>query len=162
MTRFRIKKGKHSNSNFWSRLLVLNFNKKLTRLVTFGKECWYPEDLVLYSGFNKLLGVSYILNHQWSGRIVWMPDFKRKDYIKLYTYVYDAAERLPNVYLGSVKVDELFYASVEVVDKGYKFKFNSEERVIEVKRPKGCFKQYPYFGGKDKAYHEMNIYMEKP
>ena len=158
--RYIIKKGKHFAKWSWNRLWPFAKIPKQF-MVKFGDECWYDNSLVENPGYNKLCGFSGLNIHYNSARVVWQPDFDSPGYIKLYGYVYDRGGNWKAEYIMTVKTEEAFNIFIGYSNGKWVFIVTSYNggKTIEMSghKPIIKLKAYPYFGGKDTAYHDMTI-----
>lgn len=160
--KFKIKKGKHYHSNLLQRFNLLNLKKKMSYEVVFDSNCIYPFENIDSKDLNKLFGMGYYDNHYTSGRIVWCPNFNEQNpRINLYAYVYEMGKRLPHKHIATIKTGERAYLSVEKKDGFYRFIANGYIADIKCERPKGFIRQFPYFGGDNKAPQDMTLTMRK-
>jgi hypothetical protein len=155
--KYKIRKGNHFANFTINRLWPFSSNK-IKREIIFGKECWYPKEVVKYSGWNKLVGLTGFNIHGRSGRIVWRPDHDNEGYIKLAGYVYNGShDKWHAVEFTEVKTGIPFVAKIFYKNGTWCFIVNQKELCIPGKKPIFFLKAFPYFGGKDTAYWDMNI-----
>lgn len=152
---YTIKKGKHYSKGFnFGVIFAPNFK---TYDVKFHSNCWHWKYDIENSGINKLVGYTIgLFIHRNSVRIGWQPS-KRPDYINLYLYAYNKGI-LHKEFVGDVNVDTditlvigIYKHSVSIYVDGIASDFE-----LAYKKHYG-FKCFPYFGGKSKAPHDMNI-----
>ena len=148
---------------------------ELHQSIYFGYECWYDNSYVTHSGYNKLTGLSQILQpHSKSGRIVWQPDYNNVGKIKLSGYVYGADTVLYNVNpsgwfakpIITVTTGDPFDVRVHRWDDKWEFliRQHGETRAVWIyaDMPNTPLQlEIPYFGGKDAAYYDMSIYIKE-
>ena len=136
----------------------------------FGDECWYTEDLVEHSGYNKLTGLGnliYIGNggHNRSARIVWRPDHDVPGKIDLYAYIYSAdtithsADWEVKPMGVSVQTGEPFTLWISPKhDEYWHFEINGKALDFYGILPTATYRMLPFFGGQDFAYHKIKLY----
>jgi len=139
---------------------------QLHQSIYFGYECWYDNSYVVHSGYNKLTGLSQILQpHNKSGRIVWQPDYNNVGKIKLSGYVYGAEDSWVAKPIMTVTTGDPFDVRVHKWSDKWEFivRQHGETRAIWIyaDMPNEPLQlEIPYFGGKDAAYYDMNIYIK--
>ncbi len=164
--KFKIKKGNHFSCLNLDKLWPIS-KQRIHKKIKFMSTCWYPKNIVIHSGWNKLYGISGLNIHGKSARFVWQPDFKNKNYICIaaYIYGYDEINEQHRWYVKEmikVKVEETFEITIVKMNNGWQFRakdnpYNWVHVYFESKTPWMTFKAYPFFGGRDKAYHTMEI-----
>ena len=157
MSKYVIRKGKHSHSNLWARLNFLFFGKTLKYNVRFDRNCWYVKLNTDSEDLNKLFGFGGADHHKNSIRLCWKPDFKDKGTIKIYVYWYDDQSRA-SIWFVDMRVDEWVEFQIRKTSKG--FVVHCPFRTVELghTKPNPTWKKlYPYFGGDNTAPHTMTI-----
>ena len=124
--------------------------------VTFSENCWYPEDYVAYSGWNKIFGFGDIFHHWNSARLVWQPDFDQKDILRIAAYTYERGEWVA-IEFSSVPVGVARSMAIWATPTSYRFKCGKDQYEVEHSHPSYTKKLWPYFGGKDRAYKDIQI-----
>lgn len=111
---------------------------------------------------NKLLGFSdnESQHHLFSARFGWRWS---NDSLRLFSYVYNNAELIYEE-IGTVQIGAENDCSILVTDNSYKFRLNKKEvimpRASTTPMAKG-FKLYPYFGGDERAPHDIRIWIKE-
>jgi hypothetical protein len=146
--------------------IVLYYRLLLTIiLVKFDKSCLYdlgddPDQFDV----NKLFGVSLGHHHSNSARFGWRA---AGDKIELFYYVYSNKERIHKKIM-TCDVGKSVELTIDIKRDHYEFiakKENGQKSKHIVERPKPVFsnlfiyKLFPYFGGNEKAPHDMRIDM---
>jgi len=179
---FKLRKNKHRIKGFYFK--YYNGDNFMFESA-FSKNCWYSKEEVKEpEDKNKLFGVCLGFNcapkrikpanwisfapwHWNSIRLAWRPDFKNKNIINVYPYIYDAALRITPPKLFSVKVEEKFLIGIESfssrLSTEYKFhayannkKYMDEYCFEYLVNPTGFFIP-PYFGGNNVSPRDMVI-----
>lgn len=157
---FSIKKNKHKDC-IWKYFPKFSKYNTLDFYFEFDKSCLYELD-ANQNQINKLIGFSYGHHHNNSVRIGWTGD-ELSDKIVLYSYVYNNGVRHEN------KITEVFtnslYEGVITYDESrkeltYKICLNGKSIFHKEKidfHVKFGYLLRPYFGGKEKAPHDMQI-----
>jgi hypothetical protein len=135
--------------------------------IKFDKNCLYTINNIDQWDINKLVGFSGSYSHHiQSCRVGWR--CLDGENIQLVTYCYDNKVRLPEVIISDVKPDEEFTITLKNSQKNWTFIFYQEgkgRKVINInKKSSGWFLKYllfPYFGGNQKALHNMSIYIKE-
>jgi len=154
--KYTIKKGKNFANFTLNRLQPFIFGRKLEGSVRFSKECWHTRGSIQYTGWNKLIGISGLLIHRNSARLVWMPDFSTPGKIMIATYVYANGKRIINP-ITSVHVECETGFRIEASEGLWTFSIKEKMNIIYATIPPIRLKAYPYFGGKSTAPHTMHI-----
>lgn len=156
-TTYTIKKGQHSTSNKMAPLAVT----KMAFKVTFDSSAIYktknPEN---QADINKLYGLSDCSSHhhQNSARFGWR---WFNGQLEIHAYGYSAGKR-SFTFITSVELNEENTYTLELTENEYIFKV--KDKVISMER--ACsgtstgYKLYPYFGGDEKAPHNITITIE--
>jgi hypothetical protein len=111
---------------------------------------------------NKLLGFSdnESQHHLFSARFGWRWS---NDSLRLFSYVYNNAELIYEE-IGTLQIGIEYNCSILVTDNSYKFILNDKEiimpRASTTPMAKG-FKLYPYFGGDERAPHDIRIWIKE-
>lgn len=163
MKKFRIKSGSHYSWGLHH--FGITFKKKIACRAKFDKSCQYDLKNVNNYDINKLFGFSTtFFHHNQSARIGWR---RYNDHaIEVVTYSYSNGKVVPETVLGVVKPDQIFTCTIEDTEKEYVYTFYSEDMFTRTadnkKSDKVLFKYllWPYFGGNQKAPHDMTIYLE--
>lgn len=159
---YTIKKGRHYSKPFFKFKLRLCRTKKMFYAI-FSDECWWdkPRNKDDYD-INKLCGFSFGYHRKNSIRIGWIPDFKKKNEIKIYAYWYNGSNKHQSQYLCNVQIGRMVPIKLSVfkgkaifqVDAHYIFRTN-----FKLKKMWPGYYLYPYFGGNNTSPHEMKIYL---
>jgi len=152
---YLIKKGRHFARLNLSRLWPFSAHC-IQGTVRFDESCWHSRDEIGLTGWNKLTGISSLLIHRNSGRLVWQPDFRHKGRIIIAAYVYDKGVRISEPF-ATCMAGETTDFSILATGNIYSFWFGDNIRGIEGKTPILAFKAFPYFGGRSTAPHTMTI-----
>jgi len=165
--KFTIKQGEHyTNKRWWIWLNKQNSRRKIIYSVVLGKTCWYKNEVVSFSGWNKIFGFGAWYHHNDSARFVWKPDYENKDRLIIASYVYNNGEWESNEF-SYTYTDNAKTMSIEVIKtplpntSGYLFKCGNDEIFINHPNPVNNKKLWPYFGGYDRAYKDMDITLKK-
>jgi len=165
--KFTIKQGEHySNKRLWIWLNKRNNRKKIIYSVVLDENCWYNENVVSYSGWNKIFGFGAWYHHNDSARFVWKPDYENKGKLIIASYVYKngdwSATEFSNIYVNNAKTMSIQSIKSPLPNSsGYLFKCGIDEIFIKHPNPVNDKKLWPYFGGYDRAYKDMNITLNK-
>jgi hypothetical protein len=155
--KYVIKQSRHYSSKaIWKFFNFLSNRNKLAYSVTFSDTCWYPEEYVSKSGWNKVFGFGSILHHWNSARFVWQPDFENHGKLRIAAYVYDRGEWTAHEF-SSVLVGAARSMSIWATQNSYRFMCGTDSIEIEHSNPIFTKKLWPYFGGWDRAYKDMWI-----
>lgn len=158
--RFTIKKGKHYHSNIFARIFFLNFRKEIKYFVKFDNSCWYNYVNNDSNDLNKVFGYGGVNNQKRSARFAWKPDFDNEGILKIYAYVYDNGKRIIE-YVCDIKTDDQREFILKKKN-GFEFFISSENKHIPVNgRIPTWIKFWPYFGGNNKAPHNITIELKK-
>ena len=168
MRQFNIKKGRHHCNYWWTKLFRLRWNHKKWNVVfILSDNCyWTPPRNDDDGDINKLYGCGFGFNHHKnSWRIGWVPVFNKENYLNLYAYVYDEAERGHiSRLIGEVKVNRPYAVTVEIVDDKYRFTCLDLGVFIDMPNVnKDCklqFDLYFYAGGNNPAIHDMTCFVD--
>jgi len=162
---FKIKKGKHFSGNFFYKLLnFFNFKKSIKFNVKFDESSYYDLGNPNQLDVNKLFGFSTGYHHKNSARFGW--NSVAKDSVAIYSYCYVDGVRKIN-FITNIKinseykmsiVDRRFYYFFSVIDSnGNVFRDNVSKNNIS-----GVgYSLWPYFGGDEKAPHDIEISLTK-
>jgi hypothetical protein len=104
------------------------------------------------AGWNKLIGISDGFHHQNSARLVWRCIDGKEITFAMYTY-YNSRWNA-KVFEGRFKPGDWVNVSITAGNE-YKIKLNDETFTHKRKKALINYILYPYFGGKDKAPHDM-------
>lgn len=172
---FLIKKGRHYCSGILNgipRLFIHKGNKELEFYVTFDENC--KNELLLLNKYaiNKVAGFSRGHHHEESIRLGWnCPEGE----LQLYAYYYTGGQRrsvripnIENIYCNCFEFNRPIHVKIVDRPKYFSIKVNGTEtplpKVWRIKGEKGWRLGYylkPYFGGKELAPHDMNIYLQE-
>lgn len=172
MTKYKIAQGRHYADGAFFR--VLNYRwmqNSIAYKVKFRENCWYSRGEVVHSGKNKLCGVSYGLFgvHRNSIRVAWKPHHEKFGVIILYAYYYKNNEGYFLEYLTEVETGDYFRVHINDI-------LSSPSLSVVTKTEEVCVPQaefydmdicplihlhYPYFGGRDTAYWDMDINLKE-
>lgn len=152
-----IKAGSHSTGSSLSSLSI----SKMTFKVTFDSTAIYKtEDPANQADINKLYGLSDCgtHHHQNSARFGWR---WFNDELEIHAYNYSNGKRYFS-YITSVALNEEFTYSLELTEDEYIFSLN--DQIISMDRycseSASAYKLFPYFGGDEKAPHDIAIIIE--
>lgn len=159
---YRIKKGKHDGT-FLPRFTC---KERLAYDVTFPFSCKYEtRQSKNAKDINKLFGFTDGLRHvhQSSARFGWLYN-NEKEVIELYYYCYVDGKRLSRSF-GAVKINERVNLELIRTKNNYRFFMNGKFVAAILKEkstsPLISVKLLPYFGGDEKAPHDIFIYMNQ-
>jgi hypothetical protein len=157
--KYIIKKGNHFARFNISRLWPFS-GSCIRGTIRFDESCWHKRSDIEYTGWNKLTGVSSLLIHRNSGRLVWQPDFNVPGRILIASYVYDRGRRITHPFASCLTGQDV---SFMIIAEGgyYSFECNGNITGIRADSPSVLFKCFPYFGGKSTAPHNMSISIKK-
>lgn len=163
---YKIKSGKHY-SNQWFYKIFNSFFFKIKRLsykVTFNKNCLYTLNNNDKYDINKLFGFSLGYHHIDSARFGWSVNGNSVD---IFCYCYIDGKRTSSFLLSVVPEKEYKFTIFGLSDC-YVFLATDSDNQVKRKlinktksRNKWGYKLWPYFGGNQKAPHDMNIYLEE-
>ena len=158
MKKYTIPKDNHSSG---LRFPKLTFKNTIEFSAVFLNSCLYPFINKDSEDINKLYGISdsWSFHHKHSARIGWLP---KEGKIQLYLYVYYDGLRLTRP-ITLVELNSFNEFKITMEQDRYLFSINGE--FFSVKRHdsrKGGLKYhlYPYFGGDNKAPHNINILLD--
>jgi hypothetical protein len=154
---YQIKEGKHN-----SILHLATFQgTELVFLAEFNNSAIYQTRDTLNQGdINKLFGFSDCTSqHQRnSARFGWSWDTKTEE-LKIYAYCYEDGN-LQKEYIKSIDLNTIYEYKIRIDGRKYYFSLGGEMVVLE----RGCnnrgmvrYYLYPYFGGDEKAPHDISI-----
>lgn len=114
---------------------------------------------------NKLMGFSDCnsLHHENSIRFGWRYSIE-KDNIEIFAYAYSNSV-MNYHYMGDVAINQNVQYRIQIIDDYFVLSFNESE-FVEIKRTSDCDKGlyyllFPYFGGNEKAPHDISIFIEE-
>jgi hypothetical protein len=164
MNKFLIKANSHHT---WGlHRFGITFKNKIAFRAKFSNDCLYDLKNVNNYDINKLFGFSTTLwHHNQSARVGW----RRHDdtSIEVLTYSYNNHKRIDETLLGIVKPDQEFTCTIEDTESHYVYTYNDGDKFNKVSDPKLSDKVwfkyllFPYFGGDQKAPHDMTIYLKR-
>lgn len=154
---YTLKKNRHYSKPILPFFYGWNITR-LTTIIEFDKSCLYNESELEYSGVNKLTGITNLFIHNDSYRWGWRSN---GSHIDLYAYIYDDGQRfykkitsvLPNrkyeltIIKWIDKVQYIINDNVFYTNTGLNLK--NDSAITYINRP--------YFGGRSKSPHDMNI-----
>jgi len=113
---------------------------------------------------NKLFGFSIGYHHKTSFRFGWRPILKNND-IQIVAYEYQEGVRLPTMIIDEVKLNEWhnFNIKYSPIQESTTYTFNGNTFTNEVNIEKKYGLGYTlgvFFGGNEKAPHDITIYMK--
>lgn len=158
---FKIKKGKHySNKLFYKLFHLFNTEQRIKFIVKFDKSSYYDLGNPNQLDINKLFGFSSGLHHRNSARFGW--NSISEDYVAIYSYCYINGVRHTN-FITTLNVGSEYKMSIKDNQTSYLFTIiDSEYNIIQdmVKKgetPNFGYNLWPYFGGDEKAPHDIKI-----
>ena len=155
--KFLIKKGNHYHSNFWQRLNLFCFSKRLSYKVRFSDSCWYDKVNADSNDLNKLFGFGGRDHQVNSIRLCWRPDFLQKGVIQVYIYWYDDGAR-SRKWFCDVDTNKFYIFTIQKNVNGFRISMTGRDDYIEHSKPNPTWKRlWPYFGGNNTAPHDMII-----
>lgn len=167
MKKFTIKKDHHYSTHFLRPYILKD---KVEFAFKLSSNCSYFFGNENDSDINKLFGVSFGYHHNNSIRIGWRWNQFEKCF-EILPYIYKNGQRIPEwqdkIYgcITKINADEAAYCSIEINDTNFIItiiKLDSVDSVLipKPKLTKFGYYLYPYFGGQEKAPHDMDIYLE--
>lgn len=140
----------------------------VTRKVLFGNNCWFPQRNIDDLDTNKVFGLSYGNHSKNSVRFGWIPDFSKRGYIKIFSYIHNNSGTFIE-YLTTVEVEEANIFSMQISDDSVLMSISNEKsgldstHKIAFKKPTTLFGYhlFPYFGGNNTAPQGMFIELNK-
>jgi hypothetical protein len=159
----KIKKGRHRTNR---PKLGLHWKKnKIVYEVVFNFDCRYEtEDKKNQLDINKLFGLSFGLHHKNSARFGWRDNGEGK--IDILAYVYRNGKRVTEsegIYIETVEVGRTYTMDITVTNDVYMFTIIKGSKLVGATivdhgdlLPIGYYLN-PYFGGDEKAPHDMVI-----
>jgi hypothetical protein len=156
---YLIKKGHHFARFNVSRLWPFSAHC-IYGTVRFSASCWHSRDSIKLTGWNKLTGISSLLIHRNSGRLVWQPDFNHPGRILIAAYVYRRGVRISQAF-ASCEVEKEIEFTVIGTGGIWSFGFGDNIRGIPGKTPIITMKAFPYFGGRSTAPQNMTIVVKR-
>lgn len=165
MKQYTIKEGNHYSG---LRFRPVLFKKRLNFAFSFDESCLYDFGDINQKDVNKLVGFSFGFHHRNSVRLGWRAVDMEK--IELLAYVYRKGKLVKeweeHLYLGLVRPNTQLYGTIEVTRWKYKFTILGDKlsKSTELHRPLLLnpfgYMLYPYFGGDNKAPHDINLKMQ--
>ncbi len=160
-----IKKGRHySNMSFFPILAV--GKERIAYDVMFTPSCAYDIGISDQLDINKLFGIGYFpQHHKNSVRFGWRYDLKMEA-IELLAYYYADGKRAWE-HVAYVTIGERVICIIDIMEEGhFLVVYNDSMKLGEVflEQPKGRdvgYRLKPYFGGNQKAPHDICIQMKK-
>lgn len=149
---YTIKKGEHSSGNHFN----LTQSTHLEAYIQLTESCNYQLNSVDQLDINKLIGLSDALSHSdASVRFGWR---SIDGQLEIHAYIRYGG-RHTAYYLGTVEPDEVFYTRIQIFPNEYRLKLrNQETRIGRASQYTGIrYQLYPYFGGNQKAPHDIQI-----
>jgi hypothetical protein len=165
--KFKIKQGNHyTNKRWWIRLNRKNRFKKIAYSVVLSSNWYYNDNIISYSGWNKIFGFGAINHHNISARLVCKPDKENKDKLIIASYVYKNGEWYDNIfsYTYTENAKSMAIRVIEdddITKRGYKFYCGYDSIFIQHDNPRYEKKLWPYFGGWDRSYKDIFITLKK-
>jgi len=158
---FTIKQGQHySNQGLYKWYNRNVKNPKLGYSVVLSDSCWYQNDIVAYSGWNKIFGFGAKLHHWNSARLVWQPNFERAGKLTVSAYVYEMGSWIA-IPFAEVSTNSAVSMGIQVVDNRYVFYCGKEFVDYRHHNPQYDKALWPYFGGWDRAYTDMSVSLQR-
>jgi len=164
---FTIKQGEHySNRRAWIWFNRHNRRGILTYSVVLSEHAWYSDNVVAYSGWNKIFGFGAWNHHHHSARLVWKPDDLHEGRLLIAAYTYESgvwtAREFSNMFVENAKtmMIESIYSD-NPSDTGYSFICGDDSEFIRHSNPRYDKKLWPYFGGHDRAYKDIDVRLKK-
>lgn len=156
--KFLIKKGKHFEKKPFFKL---TFKDELRFTASFDKNCLYSQINTDSQDLNKLIGLSDNYSHMKdSARIGWR--CMNNNTIELWSYIH-CEGKLDMKYLVNIEPNETFNGSIIMFENVYLIDVTIKGKMTSQsfnRTSKWNFIRYilkPYFGGNNKAPHDMNI-----
>lgn len=151
---FLIKKGNHSSYGaFWMPKSTMHF------YVMFPESCIYDLGNENQLDINKLFGMSTTMDvHNTSFRFGWRYNNNQIEIFK-YTYVKKVRDY---VLMGAVDIGEWNSFRIDLTNDSVTFHLNDIKYTQKQKTKAPLLAMYPYFGGDERAPHEMEIYFREP
>lgn len=166
MTFCKIQKGKHYSS---CSTLKFHFNKKSIKFnISFSDDCIYNLESSDQFDINKLFGLSYGLHHKNSARFGWRWNLEKKKF-EILAYVYRDGKRIneweEDILIAEIKPVLIYEMEIIKDNENYIFTVTTTNRKNIYKKTIKCgnecndfgYHLFPYFGGNQKAPHNMLI-----
>lgn len=157
--KYLIRKGHHFARFNISRLWPFSAHC-ITGTIRFSASCWHSRNEIGPTGWNKLTGISGLLIHRNSGRLVWQPDFNHSGRILIAAYVYHHGIRITEPFV-SCQVETTKEFTLMATGGIWSFGFGDNIRGIVGTTPFIAFKAFPYFGGRSTAPRDMIIEVKR-
>jgi hypothetical protein len=162
---YRIRKGSHYTKSIGRLFNLFGFKTKRNFLVKFDHSCFYNALGEDGDDLNKLYGFTAVGSkvHENSVRFAWRPS--KSSYssaIEIHAYWYLNGVR-GSICLGKAETGFSYSYSLEITPKEYIFYFDTNKYVVRARTEKSfgvSWRLFPYFGGNNKAPHDMKIYIE--
>lgn len=146
-----IKKGNH-RSNYTLDRLQPFCDSNETGTFRFDTACLMKEEI---PGWNKLTGISNILIHRNSARLVWRSNGTR---INIAGYVYkDGVRKEKEICMVRTNEDIEYSIDYNTYTKTVQFQVNEQTIIMDANLDGLKFKCYPFFGGQSTAGTRMKI-----
>ncbi len=151
---FFIKKGNHSSHGvFWMPKKTMHF------YIKFPESCIYDLGNENQLDINKLFGMSTTLDvHNTSFRFGWRYNDGKIEIFK-YTYVKKVRDY---VLMGAVDINEWNSFKIDLTKDDVTFYLNEIKYNQKQKTKMPLLAMYPYFGGDERAPHDIEIYFREP
>lgn len=158
---FKIKKNNHFSNNFFYKLFnFFNFKRKIKFKVIFDESSYYDLNNPNQLDINKLFGFSIGYHHKNSARFGW--NSVSKDCVAIYSYCYVNGIRKTN-FMTNININSEY--TMSIVDRNFYYFFSiidSNGNIIRDNVSKNNifgigYNLWPYFGGDEKAPHNIEI-----
>jgi hypothetical protein len=160
METYIIKKGRHY-ANFKLERLWPFTDLAIRGEVMLSKECWYPEECIKHSGWNKIRGIGQIFGvHTNSGRLGFQANTKKEGYCTIAGYWYTDGGDWNATVIKDIKVEQWYPFIIDWNDGEWFFSIDNSYVTAEGSKPFCPVQLNPYFGGEDKAYNTMKFYFK--
>lgn len=160
MSIYRVRKNRH---RFHPISLGFSFSNEISKQVIFDESCKYDLGNVNQYDINKLFGVGFLPHHHYNSvRWGWRwSNVKQK--VELFGYVYSQGKRSER-FIGDVRIYESVQLSIVITGDGYLFVLKAGQEKTSIIFMEGSstivgYKLGAYFGGDEKAPHDMKILM---
>jgi len=156
---------KENSHNFSPKKFKLFTGRELEYIVNFDDTCLYDLQSNDQLDINKLFGFSKGYHHSYSVRFGWRPVYEK---IEILAYIYRNGKRVSeyeeDIHLGFIETNKFYKFKIQLKNGNANFIIKTENNELITLRSFPFSYKFnlgyllnPYFGGNQKAPHEMFI-----
>lgn len=153
MNVYTIKEGKHRSGLHF---LPHFGSTRMHVQAMLSRHCWFEKRDYNDDDLNKLAGFSFGFHHRNSLRIGWVPDFKNENVFKLFAYWYNQGS-FRMEFLTVVRGGQVFDIRLDAKNQHVIVAGVAKTIPFELPRFRWGYHLYPYFGGDNRAPHDLRI-----